>query len=95
MNDATQKRHDVGDENDDLQRRIVSYLEQRHYPAIRDLKISTHNGAVTLQGKLNSFYEKQICISTCQRVAGVLRIIDEMEVATAFGSARNSSPDGD
>lgn len=68
-------------EDVDLRRRVLGYLEQRGYPAIRDLTISTNNGSVTLQGKLNSFYEKQICLSTCQRVAGVIRIIDEVEVA--------------
>ena len=74
----------IGDTNDaDLRRRIISYLEQRRYPTLRDLTIFTDNGSVTLQGKLDSFYEKQICLSTCQRVAGVIRIIDEMEVANA------------
>lgn len=74
----------TGDTYDaELKQRIVGYLQQKGYPAIRELTISTDNGLVTLQGKLNSFYEKQLCLSTCQRVAGVVRIIDEMEVASA------------
>jgi len=82
MNDTS--RRPAGDSNDaELKQRIVGYLEQRGYPAIRDLTISTDNGLVTLQGKLNSFYEKQLCLSTCQRVAGVVRIIDEMEVSNS------------
>lgn len=80
MNDTPHRP--AGNSDDaELKQRIVGYLEQRRYPAIRDLTISTDNGLVTLQGKLNSFYEKQLCLSTCQRVAGVIRIIDEVEVS--------------
>jgi len=65
----------------DLKRRILSFLSQRHIPALRRVEIDVQNGTVAIQGRVNSFYEKQLCLSCCQRVAGVVRIVDLVEVA--------------
>jgi osmotically-inducible protein OsmY len=35
---------------------------------------------VILQGTVGSFYEKQLCISSSQRVPGVNRLVDKIEV---------------
>ncbi len=65
----------------DLKRRIVNFLWQRHIPSIRRISVDVENGRVIMQGKVGSFYEKQLCINCCQRVAGVLRLVDRIEVA--------------
>jgi osmotically-inducible protein OsmY len=64
----------------ELQRRISSFLLNRRFPTTSKLKIDAHNGVVTLQGTHRSFYHKQLCINCCQRVAGVVRLIDSTRV---------------
>ncbi len=68
-------------EDTDLQRRIVNYLFQRNVRSIRDVAVDVQNGLVVLQGRVNSFYEKQLCLNCCQRVAGVNKLVDNIEVA--------------
>jgi osmotically-inducible protein OsmY len=46
--------------------------------------VLSDDGTVTLRGQVRSFYEKQLCHHTCRRVAGVLRLVDEIEVAAAY-----------
>lgn len=67
--------------NRELSRRIVNYLTSRHVPGARWLEIEADQGVVTLRGVVRSFYHKQLCIHCCQRVAGVIRVQDELEVA--------------
>lgn len=73
-----QLRVDYPDE--DLRRRISSFLGSRHFPAFRRLEVNVAAGAVTLRGQVGSYYEKQVALDTCRRVAGVLSTIDEVEV---------------
>ena len=65
----------------DLQTRVSNYLEgQRHF-TLRNLDVFAFNGTVTITGVVERFYEKQLAIHCCQRVAGVLQLIDQVEVA--------------
>ena len=54
------------------------------------MEVSVESGTVLLQGRLNSTYEKQLCLRTCQRVAGVVRIMDQLEVARQLSIAQES-----
>jgi len=65
----------------DLERRVSNFLAERLRPSLRELDVEVADGVVTLQGHLHTFYEKQLAISCCQRVAGVLKLIDEVEVS--------------
>jgi osmotically-inducible protein OsmY len=65
----------------DLERRVVSYLAARYLPSLRQLQVSVEEGTVTLRGSVRSFYEKQIAIHSCQRVAGVRKLVDAVDVA--------------
>lgn len=67
----------------ELQRRIRIFLQSRRVPRSMDLKIEAKNGVVTLQGTHRSFYHKQLCINCCQRVAGVVQLIDATKVLAA------------
>ena len=78
MDSTSSIRVDYTDE--DLRRRIRSYLASRHFPAFRKLAIKVQHGAVTLTGRVRSFHEKQVALNACQRVAGVLALIDEILV---------------
>lgn len=71
----------------ELSRRIGNYLVSRHVPGARWLEIESQGGVVTLRGIVRSFYLKQLCIHCCQRVAGVIRVQDELEVASAKAAA--------
>lgn len=68
-------------EDHQLTRRVVNYLHQRHRPSLRRVHVESQRGEVVLRGKLQSFYEKQLCLNACQRVAGVLKIVDELDVS--------------
>jgi osmotically-inducible protein OsmY len=64
----------------ELKRRICIFLENRQLPHSSKLRIDAQNGVVTLHGTHRSFYHKQLCINCCQRVAGVVRLIDATRV---------------
>ena len=66
--------------DNELQRRIANFLLNRQLPQSSKLRIDAKNGVVTLQGTHRSYYHKQLCINCCQRVAGVVRLIDGTHV---------------
>jgi osmotically-inducible protein OsmY len=65
----------------DLQRRVISFLAGRYLPSLRSLQVDVQEGTVTLRGRVASFYEKQVAIHSCQRVAGVHKLIDAVDVS--------------
>jgi osmotically-inducible protein OsmY len=64
-----------------LARRVTNFLSLQHTPALRNLHVTAREGAVTLQGRVRSYYEKQLGQHSARRVAGVHQVIDEIEVA--------------
>jgi osmotically-inducible protein OsmY len=70
------QRHDS-----DLERRVRTYLADRFHPSLQRLRVDVQKGTVTLTGQVHSFYEKQVAISACQRVAGVHHLVDAVNVA--------------
>jgi osmotically-inducible protein OsmY len=72
----------------ELERRVANFLAQ-HFPRLRTVEVEASQGVVTINGLVNSFYERQLCINCCQRVAGVTSLIDKVEVAQpAMASVR-------
>lgn len=68
-------------ENDhDLCRRVENYLVGFHRMGLREIQIEADRGVVTLRGRVSTFYEKQLALNCCHRVAGVRQLIDEVEV---------------
>ena len=78
MSSAQRIRIDYPD--DDVRQRVSRFLYSRHFPAFRNLDIVVQHGAVTLTGEVQSYYEKQVAITSCQHVEGVLSLIDEIDV---------------
>lgn len=76
----------------ELERRIKNYLQGRHQPALRNLEVEAQGGTVTLRGTVRSFYEKQLGQQCCRRVAGVVRLIDSIEVAAAKTAREEAEP---
>jgi osmotically-inducible protein OsmY len=67
--------------NQDLERRVVTYLENRQIPGVRWIEVQADQGVVKLSGTVRTFYQKQLCTHCTRRVAGVVEIIDEINVA--------------
>jgi osmotically-inducible protein OsmY len=66
----------------DLERRVTNYLLGHKMPTLRGIEVESDNGTVTIRGRVSSFYQKQLCINCSRRVAGVVRLIDEVTVLT-------------
>lgn len=64
----------------DLVRRVAIYLTARGIADVNSLEIKACGGIVTLQGRVASMRERALCLNCCQRVAGVLHVIDELSV---------------
>jgi osmotically-inducible protein OsmY len=64
----------------DLERRVISFLEAKHVPALRYLEVKSRSGVVTLSGRVYTFYEKQLCNQCCRRVPGVRQLVNEVDV---------------
>lgn len=64
----------------DLERRVATFLAARHVPGLRNLAVEAHKGVVTVSGQVLTFYEKQLCNQCCRRVAGVLELINAVDV---------------
>ncbi|HEV2970326.1 MAG TPA: BON domain-containing protein [Pirellulales bacterium] len=69
----------------DLQQRILNYLFGQHVSDLRFLAVEARRGVVTLRGRVHTFHQKQLCLNCCQRVAGVVRINDQIEVSRLLG----------
>jgi osmotically-inducible protein OsmY len=65
----------------DLERRVMSYLAARHVPGLRTLSVQARDGVVTVSGRVLTFYEKQLCNQCVRRVAGVMELINAVDVA--------------
>jgi osmotically-inducible protein OsmY len=64
----------------DLEQRVRSFLQAKHVPGLRNLEIKADSGVVTLKGRVQTFYEKQLCNQCCRRVAGVRELVNAVHV---------------
>jgi osmotically-inducible protein OsmY len=65
----------------DLERRALAYLASRNYRSFRRLRVEAVGGVVTLTGQLSTYHEKQVAQESVRRVAGVVQVIDAIQVA--------------
>jgi len=77
--------HDAEAADRELERRIRNFLEGLNLPALRDLEVEVRNGAAVITGRVRTFYQKQLATSCCQRVAGVLSVLNEVRVIDSPG----------
>ena len=77
----------------DLEKRLRIFLDQRNLPSLRRVRVSADNGVIRLRGRVRSFHEKQLCLSCCRHVAGVVGVVDQIIVEDqAVASPHNRSP---
>ncbi len=68
-------------ENDcELLERVLSSLCRRNYHAYRKLQIDVRDGIVIVQGRVPSYYLRQVAVECIKHVPGVSRLEDLMEV---------------
>jgi hypothetical protein len=58
-------------------------LRSNSYLALKNVTCDYHEGVLTLRGCLPSYYLKQVAQTAVARVAGVERIVNEIEVISA------------
>lgn len=69
-------------EDERLARNVRNFVLPRVHPTSNEIQVEADQGTVTLAGRVGSFYYKQLWLSGAQRVAGVRRVIDEIEVVS-------------
>lgn len=71
-----------GSEDEQLARKVRNFITARIHPCSNEVEVDAVCGTVTLRGRVGSFYHKQLWLSGAQRVAGVHRVIDELDVSS-------------
>jgi len=79
-----------GSPDHDLECRVKRFLEGLNLPALCNLNVEVQNGAAVITGRVSTFCQKQLATSCCQRVAGVLNVINEVRVMDSRGIAETS-----
>lgn len=64
----------------ELEHRLANFLYQRDVPGGACVLLNAQGGVVVVSGELPTRRAKWLCIECCRRVAGVIRIIDEVTV---------------
>ncbi len=75
--------------------RLRKALAQSHYCALRSITCHVVAGEVTLEGDLDSYYQKQVAQAIAARVPGVVRVHNRIQVlASRPGQPHVSSQRG-
>lgn len=74
-----------------LEMRVKAYLATKR-PALGKLSVSADAGTVRLSGPVSSFYLRQLALSAASRVAGVLHVVDDIEVPVPSAEVKNRKP---
>lgn len=69
----------------DLLTRVGIALTMRLSHTLHAVHIQVDNGVVTLRGLVPTFYDRQLAIEVTRRVAGVLKVRDELSVTAPTG----------
>ena len=63
-----------------LEQRVILFLQQRHLVFGCRLWVEAADGVVTLSGRVPTFHQRQLVYAFTRRVAGVLQVVDLLEV---------------
>ena len=66
--------------DEDLEHRLVNFLDARHVPEREAVHLDVHGGTVVVRGPLHSDHAKWLCLECCRHVAGVIKLVDEIVV---------------
>ncbi len=77
---TSDKLPDSAEADRDLLQRVKGFLHQRGYAPHRTLEISVERDEVVVQGRVPTFYLRQIAVECIKRVAGVTQVVDLIQV---------------
>ena len=66
--------------DDDLRRRILNFLFGLKRGGLHELAVTVRAGEAILEGSVGTYYQKQLATQCCQRVAGVLKVTNDVSV---------------
>jgi osmotically-inducible protein OsmY len=67
-------------EDNDIHNRVVQALKNQSFPNHRQLFVRVDKGVVRLEGKVLTFYEKQMCNTYVKRIPGIRELINDIIV---------------
>ncbi|MBI2824724.1 MAG: BON domain-containing protein [Planctomycetia bacterium] len=62
------------------QEEVVAHLRASPYAEVRRIRCDVREGVAVLNGRLSSFFQRQMAIAAVRRAGGVDQIRDELEV---------------
>lgn len=66
----------------EIENRVFRQLNRQNFPIFKKLSINADLGRVIISGTVRSFYERQIAINSVRQVAGVIKLTDNINVAS-------------
>jgi hypothetical protein len=79
----------------DLLLRVKEALIEQGYGLHRTLEISVRRGVVAVQGRVPSFYQRQVAVECLKHVKGVTQVVDRTEVEAGYTQSQASDSLGD
>lgn len=73
-----------------LERRVRNFLIDRNVDGRLLSRVQVCGGTVLLSGRVDSIHDRWLLVNCCQRVAGVMRVCDRLEVAPADSAPATS-----
>ncbi|MBC8873609.1 MAG: BON domain-containing protein [Planctomycetes bacterium] len=70
-------------DNEELTQRAIYSLHSRGVRGVERIAVKVTGGVVIVSGQLPSPDAKRLCLECCRRVAGVIRIVDQLHVPLA------------
>lgn len=64
----------------DLEARVRQFLHFVNRPSLRQLDVQVEGNTVVLNGRVRTFHEKQMATEFARRVAGVVRVVNLVDV---------------
>lgn len=73
-----------------LQKRVCQFLIAASVPGLRHIDVEVNQDSVVFSGSVQTFYAKQLASEFARRVAGVVNVVNliEVQVATANDNRR-------
>lgn len=71
---------EAGKDSRELRQRVRLFLNTRGIRGVESIDVEVNGATVVLRGRIASAHDRWLCVSCSSRVAGVLHVIDELEV---------------
>lgn len=72
----------------ELRQRVLRYLRTRGIEDLENIHVGVDRAVVILQGRVTSPHLRWLCVNCARRVAGVIRVIDRLEIGKRESTRR-------